>query len=279
MSIHSTIRSNITDFESLKGVLAEAGIAWHPIEMFFKENAAPVFIAIEARIGNDQVWISQDAPGKPFDFQSPGWNFRNRRDVKAVAIVTSAEELRQRREAQMSEREEEKQREVQRQNAQQRWQEEENQRRIEEERREQETRRRIEAERLAQNKMQQRHVEKQPQVGESRHQPIEPEKARQDTAAEAARLLAQLDAEASMARATRSAANSSAPRPLAPERTDQPQTPVDSQAIEGLVGRLHQQNAERKVMQKVDEIKQAYGISLQSAETLEDGARLLVLRG
>ena len=221
--------------------------------------------AIEATIGTEKVLICQFDLDSAFVFQSGDWRFRSRHNVETIALAGNLGNIRWREDEERQDKEHERQRKE----AERRWLEAE-------ERRQTEANRQVEANRST------RHAEpkdvpgvaRQPeqqvhsQTNDNRHEEI---------TAEAKRVLARLDAKASSVKSDQHGAITTPPPP--PDSFGKSSASVNAEQIESLIGLLHQQSAESQIMERIDDLKQKYGVSLESAETMEDQSRLLVLRG
>lgn len=240
MSVHSLISSNITDVGDLIAILDELGIEWREEVGHLKETGRPLAHAIEALIGNEAVFIFQAEEGEAFVFQSQGWWFRNKGNIQALAGVKSAEQLR--RQAQLSEQERI---------------EAERQARIAEQRRQEEMERR-QREATERNRL----ADEQRRIEEERRR-IEEQKRQKLLAEEASNLLSQLDA-----RQSQSAKG--APSTPAPPTPEAPASPATVEQMDRIIGKLHQADALRKIRERLPELKDKFGATLEREETLDD---------
>jgi len=293
MSIHTTIESNIYNLSDLTQILDSQGIHWGRLQKIPKLRTWGSGVAhcvVEAKMNGEIVIIYQVRPGKPFVFQSEDWWFRNRSSTEEIALDGKRQVANKREE-------EERQRE-------------ERQRREEQERQEQykrlcEKMEKITAEEdwrtlavelrqmkgyrntteLA-NKCDNKHRELQATreaEGErlrgiakiakeaglrklAAEQEEEQEKQRlQEIEKQAADTLRRLEAETAAKRQERT-------KPTLSE-------PSSSGSLDSVIGKFHQQNALRKIVESLETLDRDTGLSLYSQETLEDETIELTLRG
>ena len=238
MSIHSLISSNITNIGDLTAILDELGIDWKEKDAFYmKATGRPPAHAIEAIIGNEAVWVFQAEVGEGFVFQSQGWRFRNKGNITALASVQSVEGLQAQN----------------RLNEQQRV-EEERQARLNEQQ-QLEDRKRRQREEAEQNRVAEEH-----RKVEEERQRIEEQQRQSQLADQAKNLLGQFDAQRSQS--VKPDSNKlSAPSAASPAAVEQ---------MDRIIGKLHQADALRKIRERLPELKEKFGATLDREETLDD---------
>ena len=273
MSVHSMVSSNITKIDDLIAILNQAGIEWrHLSDFYMKDTGRRPAYAIEANIGNELVWIHQVRKGTSFQFQSENWRFRNRGKVEDLAAMQYANRLPNRSAN----------------NARQRTQQPSQSQRTDHELREEKVRQQravAERNRLAESKMQEEAIRKQRMHDELvRAQRDEAERnrlAEEAMKAEAARiLLEEQQRQTSLADEAKRLLNQ---LDIEPSRSITPaiETPINpgeatstsvaqTEQMERIIGRLHQANALRRIRDRLPELKEKFGATLDREETLED---------
>jgi len=245
MSVHTLIGSNITNYDSLIGILDELGIKWeHVAESYMKSTGLPPAYAIEAIIGNEIVSIFQVNEGDKFIFQSQGWWFRNKGSIQSIANLVSSEDIHQQRMAAEKQRQDfEARRRIEEEERQKRLAAERERRRIEEQERQERIAAEKERERLAEQKRQ------------------------ENLSKEAANILSRLDTEREQVSKLN---NPQMQSPLPPSAPDLQQDHESNEEMDRFIAKIHYENALRKVKNEfIPKIDEKYSI-MKIDETMED---------
>jgi hypothetical protein len=267
MSIHTTVASNITDYGTLIAVLNESGISWSPTQATDKTTGETCAHAVQAIIGQETVLIWQENYGGAFRFQSADRTFRNKGRVKMIAATEPETVHRQREQQEQQRRLEEARR---REEDRRRREEREEQQRVAEERRRQEEQQR----RLTEEKGRQEEIERLRKEAERLRQ--EEEQRQQRLGEEARQALASLDSR------FHKPSPPPAPVPAEPLRQAEPALIASDEQKEqlgALIGKLHQESARRKILDHVEQLQEAFGLSLEGQDTLDDQTLELRFRG
>ena len=292
MSVHTTITSNIHTLDDLTQILDSQGIPWEKTPIFYKFSISNknALTGVIAQMNGESVLIFQDRPGSAFVFQSEGWWFRNRssmegitRNGKELVARKKEEEERQRKEQERREEQERQERykrlcsKMENTSAEEDWQA------LAGELRQMKGYRNttelanqcdnkyheLKANREAEEKRLQGIAKIAKEEGRRKlaeGQEEEREKQRlQELEKQAAETLRRLDAETAAKRQERT-------KPTFSE-------PSSSGSLDSVIGKFHQQNALRKIMESLETLDRDTGLSLYSQETLEDETIELTLRG
>ena len=269
MSVHTIIQSRITDARALGELLNELNVPWREVDRYSKRGGGRSYCSVEVQLGGETVYMDQLGPGQPFRLQSAGWRFRDRSSANMLAGLGSAGEVRARR-GEAARREEERLRiEAQRRAA------------------EVEARRRAAAEaehqRLAEEEARRR------AVVEAERQRVADEEAEKERLAdlddEVERLMAEHAAERRAQRARllaeqaeqEAAKQAKEAEAAAAEDAVEPSPPGEEATA--ALGRLHQLAAEKKVLAALDDLRDKFGLMLDTdAERRDDGTLAVQLR-
>ena len=248
MSIHTIIESNIHNLDDLMQILESQGISWTRAPITLKGSNEKAFCGVAAWINGEFVLIYQHHSGEPFVFQSEEYFFRNKSSTEALALNGMEMATRKKRE-----KEEEKTR---RHEAEEKRQEEAKQH-----------------QKLAEEKQRRKLVE------EERLRKLEEEQEEQrlqELQQQAADVLQRLEAKKAAKQQERQKQNKPT---VSPSPSQGGGSSSSSASLESVIGKFHQQNALRKILDSLEALEQDTGLSLYSQETLEYETIELTLRG
>ena len=287
MSTHTTIKSNIYHVNDLIRVLDEMGISWERLQRIPKwrtYSSGEAHCVIEAQMNGESVIIYQDSPGKPFVFQSQGASFRNHSNATGLAL-NSQEQIARKKEEERERREEQARQEQYKRLCEKMatTSTEEGWRTLalefrqmkgyqnatdlanECEKRYQEEKRIREIAKIAKEEGIRKLAEEQDEKQEKQRL--------QELERQAADALQRLEAEKAAKRQERGKPTVSPPSHLDGGGASLPA------ALDSVIGKLHQQNALRKILESLETLDRDTGLSLYSQDILEDETIELTLRG
>ena len=261
MSVHTTIESNIHNLNDLTHALNGKGISWK----ISRKSSSNV---VEATINGGTVTIFQDRPGKPFVFRSYSENdIIDQYNTREFASEKGQEQFRQQKQLQKQE--------------ERRWQEDERRmlreteraRRAEEKRRaaeERESQRQIGIQLQVADALQRREAKRMREkrkTEEEQENLRQQEQRQQGLTQQAADVIRRLEEEKAAKRQERN------------ELIDSSSEPPFSESMASVIGKLHQQNALRKILESLETLDRDTGLSLHSQEILGDETIEITLRG
>ena len=296
MSIHTIIQSNIYNLSDLTQILDSQGIHWKRLQKIPKLRtwgSGDAHCVVEAKMNGEIVIIYQKRPGESFIFQSEDWRFRNRSSTEGIALEGMEQIARKKEEEERQRKERERREEQGRQEQYKRLCEKMENTSAEadwhalaiELRQMKGYRNTTELANKCDSKCHElrasREVEEKRLQGIAKiakeegfrklteEQEEEREKQRlQELEKQAADALRRLDEEAAAKRQERNRPN-----------IDSFSKPSSGGSLNDVIGKFHQQNALRKIMESLETLDRDTGLSLYSQKTLEDETIELTLRG